>query len=240
MTQISHRRTQIEAAVHAMKPGGGTDANARSTDANARSKEADARSKEADARSKEAHAASCQGCKGALAGPMEGTTTEEEAEFAAVFKVALCSTCRHGSGPYELVTKAGAKERFLLTDEELDDAALLPYLARRNPHSPWGAPMRLYLQCHLQAFADRKWGAAEGIAAEARRRLVQKDRIKERRFAAKLSDLRRRALAKAPGRRAAASSAASHRHSFAPPQPGAKGPTSTCLTCGLVVECEEF
>ena len=54
--------------------------------------------------------------------------------------------------------------------------------------------MQLYLRCQVEdyAFSDARWGSAEQLDAEHERRETERKRRKEKKFAARLGDLRKR------------------------------------------------
>ena len=57
---------------------------------------------------------------------------------------------------YSLITRTAAKERFLLTDYDLDKREpILKCIQRKNPHNQrWGV-MRLYLRCQIRRLSDQ-------------------------------------------------------------------------------------
>ncbi|KAF2456998.1 XPA protein C-terminus-domain-containing protein [Lineolata rhizophorae] len=112
-----------------------------------------------------------------------------------VFGCRVCSACKEKfQEKYSLLTKTEAKEDYLLTDPELKDDELFPRLERPNPHKSTWNNMQLYLRYQLEeyAFSDRKWGSTEGLDAEFERRESDKKQRKEKKFNAKLDDLKKR------------------------------------------------
>ena len=77
---------------------------------------------------------------------------------------------------------------------ELKDPVILPHLSRPNPYKPTYSHMQLYLRCQVEdyAFSAARWGSAEQLDAEHERRETERKRRKEKKFAARLGDLRKR------------------------------------------------
>ena len=77
---------------------------------------------------------------------------------------------------------------------ELKDPTILPHLSRPNPYKPTYSHMQLYLRCQVEdyAFSAARWGSAEQLDAEHERRETERKRRKEKKFAARLGDLRKR------------------------------------------------
>lgn len=82
---------------------------------------------------------------------------------------------------------------------ELKDEELLPHLERPNPHKSTWNNMQLYLRYQVEeyAFSPRKWGSAAALDAEFERRQVEARRRKEKKFDAKLAELKKKTMVEA-------------------------------------------
>lgn len=129
---------------------------------------------------------------------------------------------------------------FLLPTAELRDTELMPHLLRPNPHRPTYSNMMLFLRCQVEAFAfsDRKWGSAEALDAEFERREAEKKDKKSKKFAKKLSELRKKTRTNVWHRR----QDAEHRHEFetVDAEDGSGGTVQRCVECGFQVDVESF
>ncbi|KAI6153369.1 hypothetical protein BKA82DRAFT_147987 [Pisolithus tinctorius] len=113
--------------------------------------------------------------------------------FRKVFGCLVCNTCKEKyPEKYSLLTKTECKEDYLLTDAELRDRELLPYLLKANPHKSTFANMMLFLRLQVEDFAWKKWGSPEALDAEWERRVEEKKKKKSKKFEESLRDLRRR------------------------------------------------
>ncbi|KAI8378210.1 XPA protein C-terminus-domain-containing protein [Choanephora cucurbitarum] len=158
--------------------------------------------------------------------------------FFSVFHINLCPTCKDKyPEKYSLITKTEAKEDYLLTDPELKDPELLPHWSKPNPHKSTWNDMMLYVREMVEEYAFKKWGGAEGLDAEYERRVAQKQEKKEKKFKEKLADLRRRTLTTAKERKR---QEGPHKHEFGDVKGQGGATVQKCLTCGLVIESEEF
>jgi DNA-repair protein complementing XP-A cells len=112
-----------------------------------------------------------------------------------IFGCCVCNPCKEKlPDKYSLLTKTEAREDYLLTDEELKDAKLLPRLERPNPHKSTWNNMMLYLRYQVEeyAFSAKKWGSPEALDAEFERRESEKKKRKEAKFKTKLQELKKR------------------------------------------------
>lgn len=115
--------------------------------------------------------------------------------WADIFGCNLCNTCKDKfPEKYSLLTKTEAREDYLLTDPELKDKELLPWLEKPNPHKSTWNNMQLYLRYQVEeyAFSDRRWGSAEALDAEFERRQEDKKKKKDKKFKNRLEDLKKR------------------------------------------------
>ena len=159
------------------------------------------------------------------------------------FQTRVCSKCK-GKFPekYSLLTKTECKEDYLLTDPELRDEELLPHLLKANPHKATFANMMLYMRYQVEEFAWRKWGGPEGLDEEWNRREKVKREKKEKKFAEKLNDLRKRTRTEAWTKRARRKGQAldngAHEHVFTPEIRLEEESVvrKTCEICGMETE----
>jgi DNA-repair protein complementing XP-A cells len=119
----------------------------------------------------------CEACN-ALAGI--------DSEIYDNFGVIVCFSCKESSNLYEVITKTQARNEYLLTDEELADAALLPSISRKNPHNPRWADMKLYLRRQVRDFSIKKHGSEEAIKEALSNRNESRTDRKSKQFLKKL------------------------------------------------------
>lgn len=176
--------------------------------------------------------------------------------WADVFDCSVCQSCKEKMPEkYSLLTKTEAREDYLLTDPELRDNELLPWLEKPNPHKTHWHNMQLYLRYQVEAYAfsDKRWGSAEALDAEFERRQEDKKKKKEKKFKARLEDLkkrtrveaykRQRGLGNASGEGADAGAGTwgrrnKHEHEWGRPVDDPKTGLSKkrCIDCGMEVE----
>lgn len=107
-------------------------------------------------------------------------------ELEASFKVSVCYGCKDSNALYSVITKTQAKSEFLLTEEELADAQLLPSISRKNPHNPRWSDMKLYLRKQCRDFAIKKFGSEVELKAAIDGRVENKTDRKSKKFLKKL------------------------------------------------------
>ncbi|GAA5865872.1 hypothetical protein JCM3774_003123 [Rhodotorula dairenensis] len=168
-------------------------------------------------------------------------TTDLDDQLRAVFGVMCCTNCKKERPEmYSLLTKTECKEDYLLTEPELRDTELMPHLLRPNPHRPTYSNMMLFLRCQVEAFAfsDAKWGSPEALDAEFERREADKKDKKSKKFAKKLSELRKKTRTNVWHRR----QDAEHKHEFeeVPDPDGSGGSVQRCVECGFQIDVEAF
>ncbi|KAF2142770.1 uncharacterized protein K452DRAFT_326049 [Aplosporella prunicola CBS 121167] len=192
---------------------------------------------------------------------VECASPEIDWAWADVFSMRVCHACKESlPEKYSLLTKTEAREDYLLTDSELRDASLLPRLERPNPHKASFHSMQLFLRCQVEeyAFSARKWGSAEALDEEFERRQVQRKERKEKKFNAKLAELKKRTRVEAHRRnrdalkrgdateahfgQAIASRGDRHEHEWgrAVEDPATGAVKKSCVECGMEVEELEF
>lgn len=116
------------------------------------------------------------------------TSIELDHTLKRHFKVNVCSSCRESlPNQYSLITKTTAKENYLLTEEELNDSSVLPYMTKPNPYKSTWSDMQLYLAEHVEKFAISKWRSLDGLDSELAKRVKAKESRKERQFQDKLN-----------------------------------------------------
>ncbi|KAK1596544.1 DNA repair protein [Colletotrichum navitas] len=173
-----------------------------------------------------------------------------------VFGAQVCHACKDKHPEkYSLLTKTECREDYLLTDEELKDADLLPHLSRPNPHKSHWHDMMLFLRFQVEEYAfTTKWGSAEKLDEEFARREADKKRRKDAKFRDKLNDLKRKTRTEAIRRQQATMAAGSGPRKFGDSVGGGKhvhdwgravenedGMTvKKCNGCGMEVEELEF
>lgn len=163
---------------------------------------------------------------------------EVDADLLRAFGVRVCTACRAADREsYTTITKSTARDEFLLTDEELRDASVLPCITRPNPHKATWTDMQLYLRMHVAAFAHKKWGGPDGLEAEKKRRADARETTRQRRFSRKLSELRKKTRSSAVSRAAAGPAAPRHEHAYGAPDAAGR---RKCATCGISVVVEEL
>ena len=75
------------------------------------------------------------------------TSLELDSLLLKEFGVHVCTTCKDSHPErFGLVIKTEARERYLLTEEELSDRTVLPCISRPNPHKSTWSDMQLYLR----------------------------------------------------------------------------------------------
>lgn len=120
---------------------------------------------------------------------------------------------------------------------ELKDEDLLPHLLKPNPHRATYNNMMLYLRCQVEdfAFGPDKWGSPEALDAEFEKRQADKKARKDKKFEAKLKELRRKTKSNLHVQRREAA----HVHSFVLRQDEETGQEQeVCDGCGMAVEVE--
>ncbi|KAJ8104304.1 XPA protein C-terminus-domain-containing protein [Lipomyces tetrasporus] len=159
-------------------------------------------------------------------------------ELFKVFKCRVCRACKAKfPEKYSLLTKTECREDYLLTDPELRDDELMPHLERPNPHKTTYNNMMLYLRYQVEEFAFKKWAGAEGLDKEFERRVALRKEKKDRKFADKLKQMRKRTRTETWNKRL---DRPEHRHTWGPetrlPNKGVS--IRKCTECGI--ESEEI
>ncbi|KAG8526136.1 uncharacterized protein KY384_000129 [Bacidia gigantensis] len=186
----------------------------------------------------------------------ECSTMEIDWKWLDVFRLPVCNACKEKyPDKYSLLTKTEAREDYLLTDPELKDEELLPWLERPNPHKHSFHPMMLFLRCQVEdyAFSEKKWGSGERLDEEFAKREGEKKRRKEKVFRERLRELKkktrteawRRGLkgegGKGKGFGEVVGGGGKHEHVWGRPVDGDEGVgVKTCIECGMEVEELEF
>lgn len=121
----------------------------------------------------------CEACGSSLIDP----------EYFDNFRINVCLSCKESNTLYTIITKTQAKNEYLLTDEELADASLLPSISRKNPHNPRWADMKLYLRKQVRDFSIKKHGSEEAIEEALSNRKSTKTDRKSKQFLKKLKGM---------------------------------------------------
>lgn len=138
-----------------------------------------------------------------------------------------------------MITKSTAKEMYLLTDEELRDAAVLPSITKPNPHKSSWSDMHLYLQCQVRQFAVTKWGSLAALGEEVASRDAAKQSKRDKKFQGKLAELRRKTRSSAI-KQSLSQAVPRHEHVFSEDATQGGSTVRRCTVCGIPVESEEF
>ena len=118
---------------------------------------------EAEAKRRRTEGPGCAGCEVCGGGPIDAT-------LERVFAVRVCAEHKARSS-YDLVPSGDAAATYLLPKNTLK---CLASVERSNPRQPTWRPMKLYLRRDLEVQADRRWGDAEKLDEERRRREAAK------------------------------------------------------------------
>lgn len=192
-------------------------------------------------------------------------TVELDFQIFRIFHVPVCLKCKpEHPEKYSLLTKTECKEDYLLTDREsalvicsgcpsgpspnrssdalesaaeLKDEELLPHMLKPNPHRATYNNMMLYLRCQVEefAFGPNKWGSPEALDQEFEKRQAEKKARKDKKFEAKLKDLRRKTRSNLHVQR----KEAAHVHQFTLRKDAESGlEHEVCDGCGMEVEVE--
>lgn len=139
----------------------------------------------------------------------ECNSMELDFKIYNIFKCRVCKKCREEfPDKYSLLTKTECREDYLLTDREyksikgligicltitaeLRDEELLPHMEKPNPHKTTFNNMMLYLRYQVETYAFKKWDGPEGLDAEYEKRVEAKKQRKDKKFLAKLKEMRR-------------------------------------------------
>lgn len=165
-------------------------------------------------------------------------TPELDFVFYNAFKIRVCGACRNKfPEKYSLLTKTECKEDYLLTDPEMRDTELLPHLERPNPHKKTYTNMMLYVRFQVEEFAFRKWGGPEGLDAEWEKREKSKKDRKEKKYLAKINEMRKRTRAEQLTRSRRDDR---HDHEWVAVESGnpsaANAVSRRCTVCGMTTE----
>lgn len=110
-------------------------------------------------------------------------------------------------------------------------------MERPNPHKSTFNNMMLYLRYQVEEFAFKKWGGPEGLDAEYEKRVASKKQRKDKKFLAKLKEMRRTTRAHALSSGNGSGSDGRHVHEWSA---GLQGPSGMvqrrCAICGLTTE----
>lgn len=164
---------------------------------------------------------------------------ELDHQLLTVFSCRVCNNCKKKMPEkYSLLTKTECKDDYFLTDPELRDESLLPHLEKKNPYSGTYSRMMLFLRYQVEEHAFKKWGGDEGLDNEWVRRETQRVKKRDKKFQAKLLDMRKRTRAEEYTRKLR--KATKHEHAFSAAVKGSQEGMvkRRCMECGL--EIDEF
>ncbi|TGZ82944.1 DNA repair protein [Ascodesmis nigricans] len=160
-------------------------------------------------------------------------------KWREVFACRVCEKCkRERPEKYSLLTKTECREDYMLTEPELKDKELLPYMEQPNPHKSTWSNMMLYMRYQVEAVAIKKWGSLEAMDAEYQRRTEVQKKRKEQKFTKQLRELKKKTRVDAWKReRQKESVNVKHEHVWGAPVTRPDGETvTTCEECGFEVE----
>ncbi|VDK35654.1 unnamed protein product [Taenia asiatica] len=154
------------------------------------------------------------------------------------FDCQVCDGCRDSKGIHTLVTRSTAKERYLLTDVDLDvREPPLRRIYKKNPrHSSWG-DMQLFLEAQVAARSLEIWGSEAKVEAERASRVVKRERAKLRGFQKRVKELRIQVRSSLYAKKSIP-----HEHTFGPEVYDEKKETysKSCTSCGCVMSFEKM
>lgn len=99
------------------------------------------------------------------------TRTGVDQVILEAFNEAICSVCKLKTDDFDFLTKSNAANEYLLPD---DVFRVLPFHTKNNPFNSSWTPMKLYLRKHVRGVALKRYGSAESIEEERRRRETKK------------------------------------------------------------------
>ncbi|KAG5436973.1 hypothetical protein PCANB_001247 [Pneumocystis canis] len=120
-------------------------------------------------------------------------SVELDFQFLKIFNTRVCCKCKKTfPDKYSLLTKTECKNDYLLTDSELHDKEILPYMEKSNPRKSEWNTMKLFLRYQVEEFAWKKWGGPENLDMEWERRVKEKKLKKSMRLEKKIEELKKR------------------------------------------------
>lgn len=157
-------------------------------------------------------------------------------QLELVFDVKVCRACKERFlEKYLMLTKTECKEDYLLTDPELNDKLLLKRLEKANPHLGTFLRMQLFLRCQVEEFAFKKWGSPEGLDDEWARREEQRVARRDKKYEARLKEMRRRTRAEEYTRKMKKVDLG-HVHRWVGKEETEDTVLKRCVDCGMEVE----
>ncbi|OBA22059.1 DNA repair protein [Metschnikowia bicuspidata var. bicuspidata NRRL YB-4993] len=171
---------------------------------------------------------------------VECESLEIDANLKTNFNVRVCRRCmREKPDKYALLTKTECREDYLLTEPELQDTGLLRRIEKPNPHG--FLRMQLFLRLQVEEYAWKKWGSAEGLDAEWERREKARLDRREKRYQAKMREMRKKTRAEEYTRKLRNGQGLGDRHTHDWSAPLAVGGNDRlvrrrCVDCGIETE----
>ncbi|KAM9939078.1 hypothetical protein OXX80_001439 [Metschnikowia pulcherrima] len=170
----------------------------------------------------------------------ECESLEIDANLHTNFHVRVCRRCmKEKPEKYALLTKTECREDYLLTEPELKDTGLLRRVEKPNPHG--FSRMQLFLRLQVEEYAWKKWGSAEGLDAEWERREQARLDRRDKRYQAKMKEMRKKTRAEEYTRKLRNGQALDDRHAHEWSAPLAVDGNERlvrrrCIDCGIETE----
>ena len=135
---------------------------------------------------------------------------------------------------YTLLTMTECMEDYLLTGPELKE---LPFWNKVNSGKGKYGKMYLYMKTTVEKFAFEKWGGEDGLDGEFEKRLIEKKRVKDKKFVEKMGELRKKTRTSTAIKKRIV-----HEHSYGEKVMDKKTEmwSQECLECGMQIEFDEF
>lgn len=93
---------------------------------------------------------------------------------------------------HKLITKSDAKEKYQLTDVDLEKRdPVLKYFSRKNPHNPRWGEMKLYLDLQVEKKALDIYGSFDEIEAKRDAKNVKKEVARRKKYQKQMNSLRK-------------------------------------------------
>ncbi|KAM7535447.1 hypothetical protein Aperf_G00000092768 [Anoplocephala perfoliata] len=168
----------------------------------------------------------------------ECSRTFDDSFLLSNFDCQVCDGCRDHRGIHSLITRTTAKDRYLLSDVDLDvREPPLRRIFKKNPrNSTWG-DMQLFLEAQVAARSLEIWGSEENVESERANRVVKREKAKERGFQKKVKELRFQVRSSLYTKKAAI-----HAHNFGPEVYDEDTDTysKSCTSCGHKMTFEKM
>lgn len=107
----------------------------------------------------------CEEC-----GKRDGDVLIDQPCFKA-FGVAVCIQCKSSNEDYNYMTKTDVQSTYLLPDGTV---RVLKFIEKENPRNNRWSSMKLYLRKEARKYSFERWGGAEGLEEERKKRESKK------------------------------------------------------------------